>query len=215
MAAQTNYRYETPKGVPGGKVDIAFDEVITRMNEAEDGVLKFGMVAAVGSTPGSNVTIPKTGTTAGQIEGVVLAHPNTEQDRKGKVVVRKNVTVGIMRKGRVWGRLSADAVPAYGTKAYVVVDGEEAGTFTSASEAASAYYSCESGVSGAKEIVADDTASPSSGQIKISEVIPVSSGYEPAAGDYVVLKQIHSATLDIGAVFGNASDDGIAIICLK
>lgn len=215
MAAQTNYRYETPKGVPGGKVDIAFDEVITRMNEAEDGVLKFGMVAAVGSDPGSNVTLPKTGTTAGQVEGVVLAHPNTEQDRKGKVIIQKDATVGIMRKGRVWGRLSADASPAYGEKAYVVVDGEDAGTFTSESEAASVYSPCVSDVSGAKEIVADDTASPTASQIKLSEVTPVSSGYEPEVGDYVIPKQLHGATLDIGATFGNASDDGIAIICLK
>lgn len=215
MAAQTNYRYETPKGVPGGKVDIAFDEVITRMNEAEDGVLKFGMAAAVGSDPGSNITLPKTGTTAGQIEGVVLAHPNTEQDRKGEVIVRKDCAVGIMRKGHVWGRLSADAVPTYGEKAYVVVDGEDAGAFTSESEAASVYFPCALDISGAKEIVADDTASLTASQIKLSEVTPVSNGYEPAIGDYVVLKQNHGATLDIGATFGNASDDGIAIICLK
>lgn len=215
MAAQTNYRYETPKGVPGGKVDIAFDEVITRMNEAEDGVLKFGMAAAVGSDPGFKVTIPQTGTIAAQIEGIVLAHPNTEQDRKGKVIVRKDVTVGIMRKGRVWGRLAADAVPSYGTNAYVVVDGEEAGTFTSVSGASSVYSPCESGVSGAKEIVADDTASPTASQIKVSEVTPVRDGYKPAVGDYVVSKQLHGAAVDIGATFGNASDDGIAIICLK
>lgn len=215
MAAQTNYRYETPKGVPGGKVDIAFDEVITRMNEAEDGVLKYGMAAAVGSAPGSNVTIPKTGTTAGQIEGIVLAHPNTEQDRKGRVIVRKDTAVGIMRKGRIWGRLAADAVPSYGEKAYVVVDGNDAGAFTSASEAVSAYFPCESDVSGAKEIVADDMASPSASQIKVSAVTPAGSGYEPAVGDYVVLKQLHGAVLDIGATFGNASDEGIAVIDLR
>ena len=215
MAAQTNYRYETPKGVPGGKVDIAFDEVITRMNEVEDGALKFGMAVAVGSDPGSNVTLPKTGTTAGQIEGVVLAHPNTEQDRKGRVIVQKGVAVSIMRRGRVWGRITADTVPAYGEKAYVVIDGEDAGAFTSACEAASIYYPCESDVSGAKEIVADDTASPTASQIKVSEVTPVSDGYEPAVGDYVGLKQLHGAAIDIGATFGNASDDGIAIICLK
>lgn len=30
MAAQLDYSYTTPKGVAGGKYDIAFDEVITR-----------------------------------------------------------------------------------------------------------------------------------------------------------------------------------------
>lgn len=132
MAAQKDYTYSTPKGVPGGKADISFDEVITRINEAEDGELKFGMAAAVGSMPGSNVMVPKEDTTAEKIEGVVLCHPNTEQDRKGNVIVRKDATVGIMRKGHIWGRVADGAAPAYGEKAYVSVSGDAAGTFTNA-----------------------------------------------------------------------------------
>lgn len=215
MAAQMNYNYGTPKGVPGGKVDIAFDEVITRRNEAEDGVLKFGIAAMIGAAPGIGVTVPSTGATAEKIEGVVLYHPNTEQDMKGNVVVKNGASLGIMRKGHVWGRTASDAVPAYGSKAYVVVDGDEAGTFTSASAAASVYEKCGSGDSGAKEVVSDETDSPTGAQIKVSAVTPVASGYNPAVGDYVVLKQIHGATIDIGATFGNATDDGIAIIILK
>ena len=215
MAAQTNYNYGTPKGVPGGKVDLSLDEVITRINEAEDGALKFGMAAAVGTAPGSNVNLPGTDTTAEKIEGVVLYHPNTEQDRNGKVVVRKNASLGIMRKGRIWGRTAADAAPVYGTKAYVVVDGDDAGTFTSASGPVSVYVRSESGVSGAKEVVADNTAYPAEGQIKISEVAPAADSYQPAIGDYVVTVQLHGATIDIGATFGNASDDGIAVVILR
>lgn len=157
MAAQMDYNYGTPKGVPGGKVDISFDEVVTRKNEAEDGVLKYGMAAAVGTSAGFGVTIPSADTTAEKIEGVVLCHPNTEQDRKGNVVVRKDVSVGIMKKGHIWGRTADGVTPAYGEKAYVSVTGNDAGTFTNVADGA----------------------------------------------------------LDIGATFGNATDDGIAIVILK
>ena len=157
MAAQTNYSYSTPKGVAGGKVNLFHDEVITRQNEAQDGVLKFGMAVKVGTAPGSNVTVPTAGTTAEQIEGIVLAHPNTEQDMKGKVVVKNGVSLSIMTQGCVWGRLATDVTPVYGTKAYVVVNGADAGTFTNVADGA----------------------------------------------------------VDIGAKFGNETDDGIAVIVLN
>lgn len=130
MAAQLDYGYSTPKGVAGGKYDIAFDEVITRKNEEADGVLKYGMAAMVGTNAGSGVKVPATGCTADKIEGIVLRAANTEQDMGGHVVVKNNASVGIVRRGHVWGRIASDAVPAYGAKAYVVVTGEDAGTFT-------------------------------------------------------------------------------------
>lgn len=130
MAAQLDYGYSTPKGVAGGKYDIAFDEVITRKNEEADGVLKYGMAAMVGTNAGSGVKVPVTGCTADKIEGIVLRAANTEQDMGGHVVVKNNASVGIVRRGHVWGRIASDAVPAYGAKAYVVVTGEDAGTFT-------------------------------------------------------------------------------------
>ena len=154
MAAHLDYGYSTPKGVAGGKVDIAYDEVITRKNEEADGVLKYGMAAMVGTSKGTGVKVPTTGATAEQIEGIVLHAANTEQDMKGKVVVPNNASVGILRKGHVWGRIASDATPTYKAKAYVVVDGDDAGTFTDKAE----------------------------------------------------------GNVDIGAKFGNASDDGIAVI---
>ena len=153
MAAQLDYGYSTPKAVPGAKVDLVHDEVITRMNEAEDGALKYGMAVMVGTTPGQTVKVPN-GATAEQIEGVVLCHPNTEQDTKGNVVVKKGVSVGVMKEGRIWGRLATDVTPVYNAKAYVVVSGADAGTFTTAAD----------------------------------------------------------GNVDIGAKFGNATDNGIAII---
>ena len=98
--------------------------------------------------------VPTAGTTADQIEGIVLHAANTEHDMKGKVVVPNNASGGILRKGRIWGRIAPDATPTYKAKAYVVVDGDDAGTFTDKAE----------------------------------------------------------GNVDIGARFGNASDDGIAVI---
>ena len=164
MAAQLDYGYSTPKGVAGSKYDIAFDEVITRKNEEADGVLKYGMAAMVGANAGSGVKVPATGCTADKIEGVVLRAANTEQDMGGQVVVKNNVSVGIVRRGHVWGRTASDAVPAYGAKAYVVVTGADAGTFTHLDK-------------------------------QTGEGTP--------------------ANVDIGATFGNAKDDGIAVIEIR
>lgn len=211
MAAQMDYSYSTSKGVAGGKFDIAYDEVVTRKNEEEDGVLKYGMAAMVGTAKGMGIKVPTAGAAKNTIEGVVLHAANTEQDRKGKVVVGKNASVGILRKGHVWGRISKECTPQYKESAYVIVDGDEAGYFTNQSEASLIYIKAVSSDSGAKEVV-EDTATPTSSQIKISEVTPVLSGYVAVVGDYVVKKQLHGATLDIGATFGNAVDNGIAVI---
>ncbi len=134
MAAQTNYSFDTPKGVAGGKVDLAYDEVVTRQNEEADGKLKFGMAAAVGTSAGSTVKVPVEGTTKVQIEGVVLHAANTEQDMSGKVILKKDASVGIMRKGHVWGRLATGVNPTYGATAYVVTSGDDAGAFTDAAD---------------------------------------------------------------------------------
>lgn len=48
------------------------------------------------------------------------------------------------------------------------------------------YVKSVQGASGAKEIVSDDTGSPTDTQIKLSEVTPTASGYVPTVGDYVV-----------------------------
>ena len=134
MAAQMDYGYGTPKGVAGGKVDLVFDEAVTRKNEEKDGILKFGMAVMVGTTPGLTVKIPTDGCKTEQIEGIVLHHANTEQDMKGNVVVRENASISILKKGHVWGRLASDVVPKYGEKAYVVVTGEDAGCFTNTAD---------------------------------------------------------------------------------
>lgn len=132
MAAQTNYSYSTPKGIAGGKVDISFDEVITRQNEENDGVLKYGTVVVVGSSAGNTVKLPTTASTANDVEGIVLNSINVEQDMNGKALVKKGTELGIMRKGHIWGRLDSQATATYGATAYVIVDSTagEIGTFT-------------------------------------------------------------------------------------
>ena len=214
---QLTYTYETPKGVPGGKVDISFDDVASRRNEEPDGKLRFGMAAQTGTYPGATVKVPVSGAAKADVEGVVLSAPNTEKDREGHVIVHEGATVSVMRHGRVWGRISSDAVPVSGATAYVVVDGDEAGCFTHASAAESVYVECESTDTGAKQVVSDDTESPTSSQIKVSAVTPVQNGYVPAEGDYVASKQIHGATLDAGFTFGSEADtdNGIAVIEIR
>jgi hypothetical protein len=155
MAAQLNYGYSTPKGVAGGKANIVFDFVATRSNEEADGVLKYGMAVMVGTTPGASVKLP-TNATADTIEGIVLRAANTEQDMSGTVVVKNGASVGVIKKGSVWGRTVSDCEPSYGETAYVVTSGDDVGLFTN--------------------------------------------------------KSAEGTTVDIGAKFGNAFDDGIAVI---
>lgn len=211
MAAQLNYNYSTMKGVPGGKYDIAFDDVVTRKNENEDSVMKYGIAVAEGSIPGKTVKVPVDGTNSDVIEGIAIALPNTEHDTKGNVIVRKNASLSIMKKGNIWGRLASGCVPAYRKTAYVVVDGDDAGMFTHTNAAYSEYEKSESSTSGAKKVVA---SSAGSNEINLADVTPCKKGYKPAVNDYVVSVQRHGAGVDIGAKFGSESDDGIAVIVL-
>lgn len=60
-------------------------------------------------------------------------------------------------------------------------------------EVAANYSKSSSTVSGSKEVVSDETESPTSSQIKISEVTPCANGYVPVVGDYVKLNNAVSA----------------------
>lgn len=139
MAVQLDYGYSTPKAVPGAKVDLVDDVVEARINDENDGVVKYGTAVAVGASAGHSVKKTTATTTAAQIDGVVICHPNTEQDMNGNVVVKKNATLGVMKKGHIWGRLAVASTsegvdtyvtPTYGATAYVCVEGANAGCFT-------------------------------------------------------------------------------------
>lgn len=134
MSAQIHYGYNTPVGAAGGIVDLAPYAIDTFLNEEATGVLKFGCGVVRGSVPGKNVALP---TAAGdKFEGIVTNNLTTEYDLEGKLSVRNGASVGVMRYGRVYGRVAAGVTPAYGDPVYLVATGDEAGCFTNVADGA-------------------------------------------------------------------------------
>ena len=136
MAAQTNYSFSTPKGIPGGLYDISDHEVNTRMNEEPDGKLSFGVGVVRGTSAGVTIKLPVAASTAAEFEGITINGVNVEQDMSGKVIVKKDVSVGVIRYGKVWAKVSGKATGVkYGDPLYLIVDGDEAGRFVNAAAA--------------------------------------------------------------------------------
>lgn len=131
MSAQTRYGYATPIGAPGGIVDLAPYAIDTFLNDEENGVLKFGMGVVQGSKPGVNIALPAVGATADKFEGIATNNRTTEYDMDGRVFVRKGVGVGVMRYGRIYVRVKEGDAPEYGDALLLIVNGDDAGCFTS------------------------------------------------------------------------------------
>lgn len=128
---QTSYNYTTPKGVAGGLYDLAPYQVESRVNgETASGALKFGMGVVQGSAPGTNVARPTAAATADKFEGLLLTGFTQEMDSAGDVTIRPKQTVGVLRYGKAWARVSKDAAVSYGDKLYLVTSGDDAGMFT-------------------------------------------------------------------------------------
>lgn len=134
MSAQTRYGYSTPIGAAGGIVDLAPYAIDTFLNEEATGKLRFGVGVVHGSVPGTNVALPAAGATAAKFEGIVTNNLTTEFDMEGKLAVRNGASVGVMRYGRIYGRVAAGVKPAYGDPVYMIVSGDEAGCFTNAAD---------------------------------------------------------------------------------
>jgi hypothetical protein len=132
MSAQTRYGYTPTSGAAGGIVDLAPYAIDTFLNEEDTGVLKFGIGVVKGSNPGTNVAIPASGAKATDFEGITVNNRTTEFDLEGAVSVRHGSAVGVMRYGRVYGRVAENVEPAYGDSVYMIVDGDEVGCFTNA-----------------------------------------------------------------------------------
>lgn len=130
MSAQNRYGYSTPIGAAGGIADLAPYAIDTFLNAEATGKLRFGMGVVKGEKPGTNINMPVKASTAGDFEGIATNNRTTEYDTEGKLSVRKGVGVGVMRYGRIFGRVSAAATPEYGGSVYLITDGEEAGYFT-------------------------------------------------------------------------------------
>lgn len=134
MSAQTRYGFNTPIGAAGGIVDLAPYAIDTFLNESENGVMKFGMAVVQGSAPGVNIAVPAAGATAAKFEGITVNNRTTEYDVDGKLALHKGASVGVMRYGRIYGRVAEGVTPAYGEAVYMIVTGDEAGCFTNSAD---------------------------------------------------------------------------------
>ncbi len=134
MSAQTVYGYNTAMGEAGGIIDLAPYAIDSFTNEAETGAMKFGIGAVKGTAGGKQVKVPAAGATAADFEGIVVNRRTTEYDLEGKINIRKNSTVGVMRYGRIYGRVAAGVTTAYGEAVYMVTSGDEAGFFTNTAD---------------------------------------------------------------------------------
>jgi len=138
---QLSYSYQTPRGIAGSLYDLAPYAIVSRLNaEAVPGIMKYGMGAVVGSTPGANVLVPEDGATAAKFEGIVMTGFTNQMDMEGKVNVYPQQTVGILRYGNAWVRIPDDVIPVYGEALYLIVDGDDAGKFTNDDAAGIAIY---------------------------------------------------------------------------
>lgn len=131
MSAQNRYSFNPTIGAAGGIVDLAPYAIDTFINEANTGDMKFGMGVVRGSIPGTNIALP-TEANAAVFEGVTTNNRTTEYDIEGKLALRKDAAVGVMRFGRIYARVSEGVTPAYGDALYLVATGENAGYFTNA-----------------------------------------------------------------------------------
>lgn len=130
MSAQTTYNYSTPIGAAGGIVDLAPYAIDTFLNEEATGTMLFGIGVVQGSTPGTNIAVPTSDATADVFEGITTNNRTTSYDLEGELYIRNGASVGVMRYGRIYGRVAEDVEPAYGDAVYVITDGDEAGYLT-------------------------------------------------------------------------------------
>lgn len=130
MSVQTSYGYSTPRGIPGGLYDQSPYVIDTRLNEAANGKLLFGMGVMYGTTPGVNINLPATGATAAKFEGIIVNGFTQQHDLEGNVSLMSNQSVGVLKQGRIYARLANDVEPAYGDTVHLIISGENAGLFT-------------------------------------------------------------------------------------
>lgn len=135
MSVQTSYGFGFPKGVAGGLFDLSAHEVSTRQSEGEG--VAFGVGVVVGTNKGTDVKLPTADSTADQFEGVVVHNSvMAELDMNNKLNIGEKRTVGCLHHGKIWVKTGENAAPAYKEKVYLIVEGEEAGLFTTSADTA-------------------------------------------------------------------------------
>lgn len=130
MSAQFSYNYTPAIGAPGGLVDLTPHAIDTFLNEEDTGVMKFGLGVVDGTTKGTTIKKPVSGSTAAAFVGITTNNRTTEYDLDGAIYVRKAKSMGVLRYGRIYGQVAAGAAPAAGDVTYLVVSGDDAGKFT-------------------------------------------------------------------------------------
>ena len=135
MSVQTSYGFGFPKGVAGGLFDLSAHEVSTRQSEGEG--VTFGVGVVVGTNKGTDVKLPTADSTADQFEGVVVHNSvMAELDMNNKLNIGEKRTVGCLHHGKIWVKTGENAAPVYKEKVYLIVEGEEAGLFTTSADTA-------------------------------------------------------------------------------
>lgn len=135
MSVQTSYGFGFPKGVAGGLFDLSAHEVSTRQSEGEG--VTFGVGVVVGTNKGTDVKLPTADSTADRFEGVVVHNSvMAELDMNNKLNIGEKRTVGCLHHGKIWVKTGENAAPAYKEKVYLIVEGEEAGLFTTSADTA-------------------------------------------------------------------------------
>ena len=129
MSAQMTYGYSTPIGAPGGIVDLAPHLVDTFINEEQTGSMKYGFGVVYGTKP-TKVKRPASGATAQTFAGITVNNRHTEYDLEGNIRIPENRAIGVMRYGRIYGRVVDGAEIEYGDPVYLITDGEYAGFFS-------------------------------------------------------------------------------------
>lgn len=125
MSAQTVYKFGTAFGAAGGIVDLVPHAIDTFLNEEETGVMKFGMAVVDGTNAGTGIVLPTSADD--KFEGITVNNRTTEYDLDGNIRIVKGVAMGVMRYGKIYGRLAEGAEPSYGAPVYVVVEGNDKG----------------------------------------------------------------------------------------
>ena len=135
MSAQTAYNFYTPTTGAGGILDLAPYAIDTFINEEDTGVLKAGMGVVQGSEPGKNIALPTEETAdASVFEGITTNNRTTQYDLEGELAVPNGKSVGVMRYGRIYGRVAEDTEIEYGDSVYLITSGDEAGYFTNSED---------------------------------------------------------------------------------
>ncbi len=216
MAAQLDYSYDTPKGVPGGIYDLSFSDIVTRMNGEADGVMGYGRAVVEGSSPADDVRLPDAQQARNVVAGITAALPNTEQDTGGRLSIAGGRPLSIMTKGRIWAGVGPGFVQKYSRDAYLIMDGEYRGCLTNEAKGYSIWEPCSAETEGAVEIVEEgQDGEHADGKITASKLDHVAEGYEPKVGDYIVTRIIYAKPTKLSGIeFTGVSDpeNGIAVV---